>query len=892
MNLILTHEQADFDSIASQLGAYLVNHDAQPILPRRMNRNVVSFLSIYENQLPFISQQTRQVSSINQITLVDTQSLATLRGMNETTAVNVIDHHPLKAGVPSDWNINLVDLGACTTYFVEQIRDTSVPINELHATLLLLGIYEDTGSLTYANTTPRDIYAAGYLVENGADLGIANEYLNPPLSLQQRGLYNTLLAAVESHTINGQNVIITQSEALQISDEVSSVAHKLRDLLDPDALFVLVATSDGIRLVARSTTNYINVGQIAAHFSGGGHKRAAAALVLYPPDTSENVTQFLLRTHQELISILPKFIKPSITVGQIMSIKPFLLSPDTLANEAIHTMQRFGYEGYPVVEGDKVVGLLNRRAVDRTIVHKLNLPVKQLMEAGEVFISPNDSIEHLQMVMNSTGWGQVPVVSPQTGKIVGIVTRTDLLSTITNGNTGHTSRQNISSRLETILPKGEIALLKLISAEATKLNFAIYIVGGFVRDLLLNRPSKDFDLVVEGNAIDLGRALVKRYGGKIVKHGRFGTAKWKIESISSGDFLFGDENVMLNASELPQSIDLITARTEFYEHPTALPTVERSSIKLDLHRRDFTINTMALRLDGNYYGELYDYWGGLHDLRKGLVKVLHSLSFVDDPTRMLRAVRFEQRFKFSIEDRTAEMMSEAYPLLHQLSGDRIRHEFNLIFMEESAIQTMQRLNQLGLLSVIHPELSWSEAASNRLLHCSDSIENFLWSESKLASQIQYQAAVGYLAWWLDLPVELIRDLSQRFRLPAELNTSILMVKEILENNNQLVSMLPSQIVDLLDKAPKLSLDYLSCTSQSKEIKSVLKKYKTEWKAIKPFTSGDELRAMGIPPGPVYRIILQQIRDAWLNGLIKTYEEELQLLRRIVQDQQSGLKNHS
>ncbi len=892
MNLILTHEQADFDAIASQLGAYLVNQDSQPLLPRRLNRNVASFVNVFENQLPFIYQHNRQVSSISQITLVDTQSLTTLRGMNEATTVMVIDHHPLKAGIPVEWQLNLVEFGACTTYFVEMIKDKGISFNEIYATLLLLGIYEDTGSLTYANTTPRDIYAAGYLLENGADLGIANEYLNPALSIQQRGLYNTLLSAVESHDINGQNIIITQSEALQMSDEVSSVAHKLRDLLDPDALFVMVATNDGIRIVARSTTDYVNVGQIASHFGGGGHKRAAAALVLYPSESPETVTQFLFRIHQEMVTILPKYIKPTVTVGQIMSTEPFLLTPDTLAEEAIHTMQRFGYEGYPVVEGDKVVGLLNRRAVDRTIVHKLNLPVKQLMESGEVFVSPNDSIEHLQLVMNNTGWGQVPVVSPQTGKIIGIVTRTDLLSSIANGNAGHNGRQNISSRLEKILSKGEIALLKLISTEASRLNFAIYIVGGFVRDLLLNRPSKDFDIVVEGNAIDLGRALVKKYGGEIVKHGRFGTAKWKIDTIKTGEISLDDKTVTFAAVELPNSIDLITARTEFYEHPTALPTIERSSIKLDLHRRDFTINTMALRLDGTYYGELYDYWGGLSDLRKGLVKVLHSLSFVDDPTRMLRAVRFEQRFNFSIENRTTEMMAEAYPLLHQLSGDRIRHEFNLIFIEESAIETMERLNQLGLLSAIHPELSWSKELSGRLCDCSDSAEQCPWTKSKMASQIPWQAAIGYLAWWVDLPFELIQNLSQRFRLPAELKRSILMAKEIIDTSDHFTTMLPSQIVDLLDRAPKLSLFYICCTTQSVEIKSVLHKYQTGWKTIKPYTSGNELKLMGIPPGSVYRTILQQIRDAWLNGFIKTYEDEQELLNRIIIEQKPGLNQYS
>jgi len=154
---------------------------------------------------------------------------------------------------------------------------------------------------------------------------------------------------------------------------------------------------------------------------------------------------------------------------------------------------------------------------------------------------------------------------------------------------------------------------------------------------------------VEGNAINLAKALEKHFGGRMVSHSRFGTAKWQMAEIRAELIHRLPGNGPFDPADLPESLDLISARTEFYEYPTALPTVERSSIKLDLHRRDFTINTLALRLDGRHYGDLYDYWGGLNDLKRGAVRVLHSLSFVDDPTRMLRAVRFEQRFGFQIE---------------------------------------------------------------------------------------------------------------------------------------------------------------------------------------------------------------------------------------------------
>jgi tRNA nucleotidyltransferase (CCA-adding enzyme) len=230
-------------------------------------------------------------------------------------------------------------------------------------------------------------------------------------------------------------------------------------------------------------------------------------------------------------------------------------------------------------------------------------------------------------------------------------------------------------------------------------------VGGFVRDLLLGAPSVDFDLVVEIDAIGLAHSLVDVYGGRISSHRRFGTAKWRLDR-EHPNLLQDLGGRLVEADELPENLDFVTARTEFYLHPTALPSVERGNIKLDLHRRDFTINTLALRLDGRFYGQLLDYWGGGRDLREGLIRVLHSISFIDDPTRMLRAVRLEQRLGFEIESRTLELLKQALPLLDRVSGERIRSELILMFREGHLLEIMARLEEIGLLEAIHPAFTW------------------------------------------------------------------------------------------------------------------------------------------------------------------------------------------
>lgn len=882
MQIILTHEQADFDAIGSLLGAALLNENGYAVQPRRVNRNVRAFLNIYSSELPFIDSRDLPPGSIDSITLVDTQSMVTLKGTHDQTRVHVIDHHTVRPDFPSEWSIHTDRVGSCTTLFVEDLREHNGALSSIHATLLALGIYEDTGSLTYANTTPRDVHAAAFLLEQGASLRILGEYLNGPLSDEQRHLYNRLVASSESHQINGQNIVIAAAVGPDMSEEISSVAHKIRDLLDPDALFILVSSSEGVRLVARSTTDQIDVSKIAAHFGGRGHERAAAALI--HAKAGGNSTEPLLeRVQRDLLALLPRFVRPSISVGQIMSRKPMVLSPDTSVQNAAMLMQRYGYEGYPVIQDGRVIGLLTRRAVDRAISHRLNLTAASLMEAGQVSVTPKDPLEHLQRIMAETGWGQVPVVDPTSGEVIGIVTRTDLVKSLGTRAALLPGKQNLSERLEAALPPGRLAFLKLIAAQALSLRIPVYVVGGFVRDLILNRPSLDFDVVVEGNAINLAKALEKHFGGRMVSHSRFGTAKWQIDEIRHEliNRLPGDGH--FDPADLPESLDLISARTEFYEYPTALPTVERSSIKLDLHRRDFTINTLALRLDGRHYGDLYDYWGGMNDLRRGVVRVLHSLSFVDDPTRMLRAVRFEQRFGFQIEDRTLELISEAADLMRQVSADRLRHEIDLIFSENHAVDMLARLESLGLLRAIHPALRWDAAWNRRMQAALFDPFPQDWELPESIGHLPARRFLAYLLWLKQFSEETALAVAHRLRLSRTIVHALQAVFRLKRSMPDWPAYQPSQIVAELDGVSPLSLYMLRLDGLTANLDVLLDQYIHRWRKIEPFTCGEDLRLMGIQPGPAYRDILAKLRSAWVNGEISSPEAEQAMLSKLIKE---------
>ncbi len=872
MNIILTHEQTDFDALASLLAAHLLDKQSVPVLPRRLNRNVQAYLTIYGLDMPFVDARDLPKEKVDLVTLVDTQSMVSIKGIHNDTRVKVVDHHPPKEGLPDNWILTFENTGANTTILVESLQENNLDLTMPQSTLLLLGIYEDTGGLKYSRTSERDLRAAAYLIGKGANLQIAGDFLNHPLSLSQQKIYEELKETLEIHDIHGFTVMVTCGDAKNSDEELSSIAHKLRDSLELDALILLIETKNGVQLVIRTTTDNIDAGELARRFGGGGHNRAAAALV-----REKNITDI----HADIITILTKIVRPAISVAEIMSRGPQLISPTTPVEKVAEQMQRYGYEGYPVVENEKVIGLLTRRAVDRTLSHKLNLKAKDVMEAGSASVLPSASIEMLQQVMLDTGWGQVPVVDPDDGKVIGIVTRTDLIKTMTP-KTKNNGFKNLAHKLEASLPPERLALLKIIAEIAQNQNSNLYIVGGFVRDLIMGRPSLDFDLVVEGDAIKLGEALQDKFGGRIVSHKRFGTAKWQLEKIRStladklSEKYKGDFDPLL----IPDSIDLITARREFYTEPTVLPTVESGSIKLDLHRRDFTINTLALRLDGVHYGDLQDYWGGLADLKVEKVRALHSLSFVDDPTRILRAVRFEQRFDFKIGKRTLELIKRALPLLDKLSGDRLRHELSIILEEDNRGKMISRLDQLGVLEAIHPALKFESQWISEVTKIIKSGSIKEWGLPDRLKAFQTSTAFAYIYWFANLDDDPY-DLMDRLRIPgwlaADIKSVVTLGKE-LETEAKV-----SELVNLFEVASELALFSVFNLKKEKWVKDSILAFKKEWKFIKPNTKGSDLKEMGLQPGPEYKSILSKIKAAMLDGEIANAEEEKSMLNDLIDE---------
>ena len=862
MHLIVTHDNADFDAIASLLGAAKLYPGAVPAVPRRINRNVRDFLHLYWDEFPFFRPQdvfAQKHVHVACVTLVDSQHFPSLKGIDEKTQFHVIDHHALSRDLPPGTQTTLQSTGATATLMVEEIQHHHIRLTPNEATLLILGIYEDTGSLAYASTTPRDVRASAWLLEQNASLDVARQFLNYPLSDSQRALYDRLTDVFETHEIEGRTIMIAVAQAEGYVEEVSTLAHKLRDLFEPDALFLVVVMDDHTQLVARSTTDAIDVGAVATHFGGGGHPRAAAALI-----RRVNLSQI----RDQLLTALHQHVRPSTTVSQIMSYGVRTLSPTDTVAEAAVMMTRYGHEGFPVVEDGEIVGVLTRGEIDKALHHKLdNTTIRQFMRKGPFYVSPQDSVEKLQALMMRERLGQVPVVD--NGKIIGVVTRTDLIKLWVEPPQPSRADE-ITERLAAAVPKPLLHLLHEAGRLAAKQGDALFIVGGFVRDLLLGTPTLDIDLVVEGDAIQLAQQLAQRYGGRVRSHQRFGTAKWLIH----------ESQILASDKQLPQSLDFVTARTEFYDHPSALPEVERSSIKQDLHRRDFTINTLAIRLEPDFFGELLDFYGGENDLHSGLIRVLHSLSFVEDPTRMLRAARLEQRLAFHIEIRTEELLRDALDLLDRVSGERIYHELHLIFREVMPERALRRLDGLGVLSQIHHDLSIDDWGVQRFKEMRSGLTNTPWASTR-PKDVHY---LGLLTFrlsdkTLDETVTRLRVRTQDVSVLKQLQ----LLKSLLPDLSQ--PRRPSQLHQMLEpfSSKALLLGWLACEEET--ARAQITQFQRELRGVEPIIDGHFLRQeFSLRPGPLFRQIFDHLRAARLDGQVITLDDEYTLVERWIEEQ--------
>ncbi len=865
MEIIVTHANTDFDALASLVATSRLYPSAYPLAPHKPNRNVREFLALYGDEIRLFEPDDLPRQPVTCMILVDTQHIPRLEGLGlrpaDSVSLIVYDHHPKSSELPAEAEFHTGETGATSTLMVELLLSSEMSISQVEATLYLAGIYEDTGHLTFADTTARDLRAAAWLLEQGANLQMVQRLLTHVITFHQRQIFEELLRTAETFHCHDHTIVLATASAPGTTEELSVVANHLMALLEPDALFLLIKLDGHVQLIARSTTEEVNVGAILSELGGGGHPRAAAALVKVAD---------LDALKADLKAALQRRVAPALSVEQVMVRRVIELRADATAADAHREMLRLGIPLAVVVDGQGVVtGAVSRRDVDRALHHGLpNLMLKTFMRRRPPMVNATDPVSKARTLMVETDMAALPVV--EEGRLVGTILATDILRTWPGAPQPGATAVDLSQELEQALSEGLMDILRLIGVKASEMGYRAYLVGGIVRDVVLHIRNFDVDVVVEGDAIKLGKAIASALGLEIVTHPRFGTAKLDTARL---------EGVPREAG----TIDLATARTEFYARPGALPTVQPSSLRLDLLRRDFTVNTLAVSLNPSSFGRLIDHFGGLRDLEKKLLRVLHNFSFVEDPTRMLRAARLEARLGFRVEERTEELIHQAVELglLETVSRERIYNELDLIMKEEKPEKALSKLSKWGVLGQIHPGLVFDDR----------SVRWFEQARAELstvpAGSSQQLVATYFCLLALSIPVEEHGALVANLGLRKSTRAAVLAIDDALDKLEKLgPEPDPGDLVVALRSVPEPTLWAIRIARASTEVAGAVAAYLDHLRHVRPELGGDFLRSLGLPPGPAYRRILTELLKEKARGRLPTTSDEVEWMRAQVEELRS------
>jgi tRNA nucleotidyltransferase (CCA-adding enzyme) len=844
--VIATHSNTDFDAFASMLAARRLYPDAVVAVPGALNRNVREFFRLHADELDAVEASRIETDAIQRLIVVETTGASRLGELEEVALDEdvekvLFDHH---AGELPDWidpeTAVISQDGALTTTLVGVLAEREIQVTPLEATAFALGIHEDTGSLTYPTATQRDADALAWCLRHGARQELLATFLHSPLGEDERELLAALLESLRSERIAGVEVLVSAVSWPAHVDGVSNLAHKIADLTDARALVLLVEMDDRVFCVARSRTASIDASAIARGLGGGGHREAASAMLKGTLDEAKARLRDALEAAAE-----------PVTAAAIMSRPARSVAPDEAVSRAMVACQRYAQSGILVVEGDRVVGAVSREDLDKAIAHGLShAPVKGIMSSRVATVDGAAALGDVQDALAGSPDGRVAVLEDET--LVGVVTRSDLLRALGE-------RPEADPRPDTSLADELTALTGLqpvfeAVAAASEHYDGVYLVGGTVRDILLGEPNFDVDIAVEGDAIELARSVADALGGRVRAHSKFGTAV----------IVYGND----------ERVDVVTARTEFYDAPAALPSVEHATIREDLFRRDFTINAMAASLKGEDFGRLVDPFDGRRHLAEKRIRVLHNLSFIDDPTRIFRAIRYESRYGFEMDDHTQRLARGTVEmgLVGDLSSARLRDELVALLEEGDAGASIIRLAELGAGAAIHPHLAADDDAVGllaRLRELNDRYDAGIPAWRLAFSALARQMPPDEVYEWL-------RRLKVQRRDAERIAWAVTVGPRLVERLRG-ESPEPAEIVGLAEPyAPDAPLFALALADIPP-----LHDYFERLRGVRLEVSGADLAKLGLLESPQVGEILAELRRRKLNGQLDGRESELEAARELI-----------
>jgi tRNA nucleotidyltransferase (CCA-adding enzyme) len=871
MEVITTHINADFDSLASMLAAKKLYPQAVLVFPGSTEKNLRDFF-IQSSFYVFQTERMKNIDlkAVRRIILVDTRQPGRIGKFIEAVKrpgveLHIYDHHPPSAEDLRGKVEHIREVGATVTILAQILQKGSIPLTPEEATIMAVGLYEDTGSFTFSSTTPEDLQAGAFFLAQGANLNLVSSLITRELTSDQIALLNELIQTATRHMVKGVEVVVAKASADKYVGDFALLVHKLKDMENINVLFALAQMEDRVYFVARSRMEEVNVGEIAAAFGGGGHATAAAA-------TIRNLD--LAQAEKKLLNYLEHRVHPVHLARELMAFPVKTVPTQETIEQAGEILTRYNINVLPVVEDGRLAGLISRQTIEKAAFHGFkDSPVRDYMTTEFATVSPATSLSKVQDLIVGNNQRFLPVLDR--GVLVGAITRTDLLRWLyTRSNTLFPSlaepdfsaalprKRGIAKMLEERLPPEVLRLLKNIGRKAHELGDQAYAVGGFVRDLLLRSENYDIDVVVEGDGIRLARVLAQEGTGRLRVHKRFGTA----------------------TLDLPgrYRLDLATARLEYYDHPAALPRVEHSSIKLDLFRRDFTVNALAVHLHPDHFGELIDFFGGQKDLKERVIRILHNLSFVEDPTRVFRALRFEQRIGFQIARQTHMLMENAVrmELFGRLSGRRLFRELVLCLSEEHPLAVLKRLGDFGLMAFFNPGLKIDRPLEARLARLEGIVS---WYRLLFTGERFDPWTVYFLGLVEGMTEKEVEGLLGRFSLPEKFRALFLQRRRMAVQVAQRLSSRPfpgrSEVYFLLNPLPTDFLLYVMGRTDAEGLKKAVSLYFTELKKVRVSTAGQDLKRMGFAPGPIYKEILQALLRAKLEGKLASRQDELNFVAK-------------
>lgn len=875
--IITSHSNADYDALASMVAVRKLYPGAVLIAPSVQERHDSHYFADSIAYL-FDLKQARDVdlSRVTTLVVVDTRQPSRIPQVapvleNPDLAIHLYDHHPDMAE-DLQGNVSVVKpVGSTTTIITQILREKNMAVTPDEATMLGLGIYEDTGSFTFSSTTSQDFAAAAWLREYRMDIEIISELVSRDLTRDQLDVLNVLLESATTHDIKGIPVVIAEASLDVFLGDFAVLVHKMMDMENIKVLFAAARMGDRVQLVARSRNDDVDVSRICTAFGGGGHPFAASASIK---------DKTLAEVKAEILALLMSSVNPHMTVGDHMTSPAITVDEDQTLEQAEDIMNRFGLKAVPVVKPGTLfcVGYLEQQTAARAVLHGLGrLAVSEYMQRNVLTVAPESTLFPAMDIILTQRQRLVPVISDS--EVAGVLTRTDVVRLlledhslrIPEGNplSAPAREKSIRQQLEDRLPTEYVNLLRLAGKLGDKLGCAVYAVGGFVRDLLMNRPNLDIDLSVEGDGIAFAEALAKKLGGRVRPHHKFKTAVVAFTD-TKGKAL---------------RIDIATARLEYYEHPGALPTVELSSIKMDLFRRDFTINALAVQLNHNKFGTLVDPFGAQRDMKEKSLNILHSLSFVEDPTRILRAIRFETRFQFRLGGQTERLIKNALQLkmLERISASRLFNELNHIFAEKDVAACLERMEQFDLLKAIHSLLKL-DPAKTVLLHETQSVLSWY---SRLYVGKEPQRWILYLhILTRNGKYPEVSEVLNRLGFTQRMKKEFLRLREGIRQAQILLARwgkkepAMSGLFAILARMPVEGILLLMALHHDEELAKHLSHFLTRVYLEKPDITGEDLKAIGIPPGPLYTTILRLTLAAKLDGKAVTREEQLRLAENL------------